>query len=416
MRTRSYFAESVQDAIERARTELGPEAMLIQSRKTDPEFQHLGAYEVVFGTANHSETRANMLSKGVNTPAAAPIPDMLVRGIADLRRELETVRRSVSRQRLHAHSAGANRISEFEDMHIQLLGAEFSEDIAQELVQALEARIQNRPGRHHLSFDHAELPQSATRPRRRRKREVEEKISTLAPLVTGVPDALRTALFEELEHRIQVAPGLGNSQTERRLAMFVGPPGSGKTTNLVKLALTYGLAARTPCQILSTDTLRLGGSEQLAAYAGIIGAGFQALHTIAALEQALEECRTKKLVLIDTPGYALGNIDEAAELALFVSRNPDIDVHLVVPATLRSSALSRIVERFAILRPSRILFTHLDDVASPGVLLDHTLRVGLPVSYLSHGQQVPEDIEEASYTRLIAGLTAHVQAAHVSAA
>lgn len=415
MRTRSYFAESVQDAIEKARTELGPEAMLIQSRRTDPEFKHLGGYEVVFGTASHSETRAQILSKPVPVATAGPVPDMLVRGLADLRREIETVRRSVSRQRMQAHSAGLQRFSEFEDMHIQLLGAEFSEEIAQDLVQAVEARMQTRPVRRRSSVAHPEVAEAGTRSRRRRKREAEDKLSLVSSLAPA-PDTFQAALLEELQQRIQVAPELGASQMERRVVMFVGPPGSGKTTSLVKLALRYGLAARIPCQILSTDTLRLGSSEQLGAYAGIIGAGFQHVHTMAALEQALEECHNKKLVLIDTPGYALGNIEEAAELAHFVSRNPHVEVQLVVPAVLRSSALSRIVERFVVLRPSKILFTHLDDVSAPGVLLDHTLRAGLPVSYLSRGQQIPEDIEEASLAALTAGLTMYVQAAQVSAA
>ena len=414
MRTKSYFAESVQDAIERARTELGPEAMLIQSRRTEPEFRHLGAYEVVFGTANHAETRAQVLSRAAVAGAGAPIPDMLVRGIADLRRELETVRRSVSRQRMLAQPTSTQRSSELEDLHIQLLGAELSENTAQELVQAVEARLQNSYLRQRSSLEPTE-PSQPGRSRRRRKRE-DDKLASLAALYPPTPEALKAVLLEQLQQRIQVAPTLGTSQMERRMVMFVGPPGSGKTTSLVKLALKHGLAARVPCQILSTDTLRLGSSEQLAGYAGIIGAGFQDVHTMAGLEQALEECQSKQLVLIDTPGYASGNIDEAGDLALFLSRNPHIDVQLVVPAPLRSSALCRIVERFAILRPAKILFTHLDDVTSPGVVLDHALRTGLPVSYLSYGQQIPEDIEEASQLRLTAGLADYVQAAHLSAA
>src|SRR6478752_970922 len=106
----------------------------------------------------------------------------------------------------------------------------------------------------------------------------------------------------------------------------VGPPGSGKTTSLVKLAVAYGVAARKSVQVVSLDNLRVGAAEQLRSYAAILGVGFQALESPAGLDQALEE-HAKSLILIDTPGYCLGDLDAAADLAHVLSRG-EIDVHL----------------------------------------------------------------------------------------
>ena len=322
------------------------------------------------------------------------------------------MRRSVSRQKLLGVGNAKQLPAELEEIYAQLLNAEFSEDTAQDLLYGVETRFSPNTSRSSLA-----PAGGVDKPRRRRRRtDSPENAGASAQARPATPEGLQAALLDELQRRFEVSPTLGRPDAEQRTVMFVGPPGSGKTTSLVKLALRYGLSARIPMQILSTDTLRLGGSEQLGAYAGIMGAGFHALHNMAALDQALQECRTKQLVFIDTPGYAPGDINEAAQLAAFLSRNSHIDVHLVVPATLRHSTLLRIHERFAILRPSKVLFTHLDDVISPGAILDFAIRTNLPISYLANGQQIPEDIEEASKSRLAASFSDHVRPSQQTAA
>ena len=82
----------------------------------------------------------------------------------------------------------------------------------------------------------------------------------------------------------------------------MGPPGAGKTTTLVKLAVHYGLTSRRPVALLSTDTYRVAAAEQLRSYAAILGVAFQVVETVGALAQSLEEHRAKDLILIDTPG------------------------------------------------------------------------------------------------------------------
>jgi len=105
MRIKSYFAESVEEAMDKARVELGPEAMLMNSKSTDPELRHLGRYEVVFGLAFADVGPAVNTSAPQAVPALPPAPngkpDTLALEIADLRRQIETVRRSMSRQSFH---------------------------------------------------------------------------------------------------------------------------------------------------------------------------------------------------------------------------------------------------------------------------------------------------------------------------
>ena len=110
---------------------------------------------------------------------------------------------------------------------------------------------------------------------------------------------------------------------------LVGPPGCGKTTTLVKLAVRHGLACARGVQLITTDTRRVAGVEQLSTYAAILGASFDAVETTRGLEQVLEANREKGLILIDTQGYAAIEMGEAAELAHFLSREERVDVHLV---------------------------------------------------------------------------------------
>ncbi len=400
MKIKSYFAESIQDAMEKARVELGPDAMLVSSKKVDSELRHLGVYEVVFGLAQDSAAGRQSLRAAAPLATARPAAalleappatrrnDDLVQELADLRQQIETVSRSVSRQNYQLRWTGANASPELQELHAQLLAADFSDEMAQDLVRGVQARFED-------------------------KSRESGRLSRRSEFLS--PELLQATLHEEIDERLAVAPSLAGPG-ERRIVVLVGAPGSGKTTTLVKLAVRQGIAARLPVQILSTDTLRLGGAEQLASYARIIGAGFRAVHSAASLDQAIEEYKTKKLFLIDTPGYDAANLEEASELLAFLRRNPQVEVQLVLPASLRATSAARVLQRFAAFGARKLLFTRLDEADTPGAVLEPALRSGLPVSFLGTGQQVPEDLEEASKSRLMEKLPTPMRAVRSQAA
>jgi flagellar biosynthesis protein FlhF len=390
MRIKSYFADSVQEAMELARLELGPEAMLVNSRKTDPELRHLGAYEVVFGmTSQSAEPRSQKGAGGRQGREHLALEknrgqqDALLEEMAELRRQIESVKRSVSRQSAHLRLTGLERWPELEQLYEQLLGAGFSPEIGQELVQALAGRFSEEKSRAGRGY--------------------------------GFESGLQQAVREEIERRLQTAPQLAE-RAGRTIVLFVGPAGSGKTSLLVKLAIRYGIGRGLPVQIVSADTLRVGAAEQLSTYARILGAGFEVVHTPAAVCAALEEHRAKKLLLIDTPGYAPGEMDEAAELAAAVERQAGVEVQLVLPATWRQNALAQAFERFRIFHPAKLVFTHWDESERPGAALDQAMRAGIPISFVSCGQRIPEDLREASPDLLLENLWEQLEVAAVSAA
>jgi flagellar biosynthesis protein FlhF len=218
----------------------------------------------------------------------------------------------------------------------------------------------------------------------------------------GGPESngLEGAVLAEIEQRILVDSALGAANGPRVVAL-AGPPGAGKTTMLAKLAVTCGLAARRSLALVSMDDFRVAGADQLRSYAAILGAGFQALDSVGALAHALDEYRGKRLVLIDTPGYGPRDMDRASDLARFLSTRPDIATHLVLTASMKSADLTHVVERFEIFRPSSLLFTRLDETACFGTAFSASVRHAKPISFLSTGQEIPDDLAPATKERIM---------------
>jgi flagellar biosynthesis protein FlhF len=398
MRIKSYFADSVQEAIEKARVELGPDAMLMNTKKTDFELRALGSFEVVFGLPGQPAASRPRLQAKPTAPAsqAEPVssvaPDSgesspapsgeVAQELADLRRQIETVKRSMNRQQ-RAHAGTGSALHEtpsraVENICSRLVAADISEDLAQEIAEAVELQA-------------FAWKQTSTR---------------VARDFEIVPaESLELALSAELARRFQVAPELGRPGAKQKIVMFVGPAGAGKTTSLIKLALRCGLQARLPMHILSLDTLRVGGWEHLAAYSRIAGLGFDAVHNLSTIDQLISEHSNKKLILIDTPGFGPADIDDLNDLAIWVRQAGWVDVQLVLPATLRHPVFKRMIDRFSVLKPSKLLLTRADEAESTGVLLDLSIRSGLPLSYVSNGQTIPEDIEQPSKTHMLACLS-----------
>lgn len=352
MQIKSYFTGTVAAAMDQARRELGPDALLLNSREAPAEARHMGEYEVVFALAP---------AAGAARRAPRPAPAM----------ELP-----------------AAPYSEFAAVYARLTASGVDEELAEQIVQAVQARMT------------AAGASGLRAPRR---------------LFSRDPEALRRHLLAELEGRFEV-DGDWSEGERARVAALVGPPGSGKTTTLVKLAVRYGLTARRPVQLLSMDTCRIGGAEQLRTFAGILGVGFQALETVHALGQALEEHRAKSLILIDTHGYSPATLGDGADLAAFLAAHGSIDTHLVLPASMKPTDVARAVERFDIFQPGRLLFTRLDETDTPGSLFSEAARTGRPISFLGTGPSIPEDLEPAAKGRVTELVLGEAMEAAVSAA
>jgi flagellar biosynthesis protein FlhF len=361
MRLKSYFAGTIEAALDQARCELGPEAMLVDSRRTHPEAKHLGEYEVVVASCPAPEP------SGASHPEDGP----LVREMAGLRKQMEELKSLLWRASMAAPSSPAR--TEPSWLASMLVDADVEPQLAREIAGAALARS------------------------------------------CGGIDP-EEALGSELGSRLAADTGFDGGEEGPRVVALVGPPGSGKTTTLVKLAVVYGLARRHSVHLLSADTWRIAAAEQLRTYAAILGVGLQVTESAWALTQALEEHRRKDLILIDTPGLAAADMDQAVELAACLSGRPEIDIHLVLPASTRSDDLSSAVERFEIFKPTKLLFTKIDEAGALGHIFSLAVRRGTPISFLTTGQQIPEDLEAAVRERIVGRIMQPMPGAALAAA
>ena len=376
MKIKSYYSRTVEDAMADARQELGVEAMLVNSRKTPIEARHLGEYEVVFALTAPDASRNALLPSSSDAPLSLPEQgqsrsgDRISVEVAELKRELEGMRRAITRTS-YAPAQWVGVSPDVSDAYAALTAAEVSPELARDLVQAAGSRA------------------SGARP----------ATSRVPPRMDS--QIFQRALSEEISSRFTVDASLGRPASQTRIVALVGPPGSGKTSTLVKLAVNYGLGARKPVLLLSTDTQRVAAADQLRSFAAILGVGFQVLETVGALAQAIEENRGKELIFIDTPGLAFSELADADHLARFLSTRSDIDTHLVLSASMKPSDLTRMVEAFQVLRPDRLLFTRLDETSSYGPLFSEAARTSKPLSFFCAGQRIPEDLEEATKERVL---------------
>lgn len=181
-----------------------------------------------------------------------------------------------------------------------------------------------------------------------------------------------------------------------KVVVLVGPTGMGKTTTLAKIAAEIIAGRGLSVRFITTDTYRMAAMEQLQRYVDIMGSTLSVVYSVEDMAAAIEAATGADLVLIDTAGCSQYNRTQIADLCALLEKIPEIDVHLVLAAGGRLADMVETVERFRVLPLSHLLLTKLDETARYGPILGLVRRVRLPVSYLTVGQNVPEDIEVAT--------------------
>ena len=183
---------------------------------------------------------------------------------------------------------------------------------------------------------------------------------------------------------------------------FVGATGVGKTTMLAKLAVRWILRhGPKELALVASDTVRIGAQDQMLALGQLLGVPVHVPERFEALPELLARLGGHRLVLIDTPGTSVRDAQLTARLAVLAECAARIESALVLAASTQAGALEETVKRFSPLKPASCLLTKLDEAASLGGAISALIRARLPVSYVSEGQRVPEDLCPARALELI---------------
>ena len=182
---------------------------------------------------------------------------------------------------------------------------------------------------------------------------------------------------------------------------FVGATGVGKTTTLAKIAVRWVLrhGAR-DIALVAADPVRIGAHDQLRSLAQLLGVP---VYTPESFDQlpALLSRLSERLILIDTPGSSARDTQLAGRLAVLSNSASKLESALVLAASTQAGAIEETVRRFAPANPSCCVLTKLDEAASLGGVLSALIRARMPVSYMSEGQRVPEDLRPARALELV---------------
>ncbi|NLG85988.1 MAG: flagellar biosynthesis protein FlhF [Firmicutes bacterium] len=258
----------------------------------------------------------------------------------------------------------------------------------------LTCRYTERLVRHGVSLDLA-------------RQVVEQALAKMSPDELEDSEILADRIRQEIMKFFQ--PSHGNNWTGQVVA-FVGPTGVGKTTTVAKLAAVCSLQKGKNVALVTTDTYRIAAVEQLKRYADILHIPLEVVYAPDDLHVALARHQEADLILVDTAGRSPQQKLHLAELKNLLMAVPDIQTVLVVSATTKSEDLDLIYEQFCTLAPSQMVLTKIDETKTAGVILDLVNRARLPVSFVTNGQNVPDDLKIAHpqfLTDLIWGCANH---------
>ncbi len=182
-----------------------------------------------------------------------------------------------------------------------------------------------------------------------------------------------------------------------KIVFFVGPTGVGKTTTIAKIASSFSVEEKKKVALLTADTYRIAAAEQLRTYANILEVPFRVIYTIEELENAIGDFKEYDYIFVDTAGHSHQNQaqkESMTELVKCVDGIAQKELFLVLSATTKYKDLLSIADSYREMGNYKLIFTKLDETTALGNLLNLKLYTGTNLSYVTYGQNVPDDIEK----------------------
>ena len=351
MKIKKYCVDNIQEGMQLIKKELGPDAIIIQSRKvrergwrgffTPPKIEITAA----------ADTTPIPFQAALAGQEQTQTEDKLQKELGELK---QLVSRLVSGQQ--------RREIEAKGPFYQWMQQLIAHDVEEELAQQILAEIHDK-----FAADN----------------ELSQEVVAII-MQKKIREKLRT---EELPDNA-------------RILVFVGPTGVGKTTTLAKLAARFAFYQNKKVGMITIDTYRVGAVDQLRTYADITGMPVEVVMAPKEMAAALEKLSACDIILVDTAGRNAKNTMQVSELAGFLSVLPAPEIFLVLSATTKTRDLYMIMDKFSRVNYNRLIFTKLDETTTHGVILNVCAKTNYPVTYITTGQNVPDDLEVAHSEKL----------------
>ena len=208
-------------------------------------------------------------------------------------------------------------------------------------------------------------------------------------------DFVLSNVYQKMILKFGQAKMISPSEKKPKVIYFVGPTGVGKTTTIAKIASKFCVEEKKKIALLTADTYRIAAAEQLRTYANILEVPFRVIYTPEEILQSVAEFKDVDYILVDTAGHAHQNKEQKEAILGFIQSTDDSiekEVYLVVSATTKYRDLIGIADAYKDIDGYKIIFTKLDETTALGNLYNLRLYTGAPLSYITCGQNVPDDI------------------------
>ncbi|WP_339266219.1 flagellar biosynthesis protein FlhF [Paenibacillus sp. FSL W8-0187] len=210
---------------------------------------------------------------------------------------------------------------------------------------------------------------------------------------------LQNVIYKQAEAFLEGRIG-GGVQPETRIVYIAGPTGVGKTTTIAKIAAEQLFRNQRKVGFITSDTYRISAVEQLRTYASILNVPMEVVQSPGDMQRALQKLQDCDLVLMDTAGRNYRNELLVSELQSLFSHSDQSETYLVLSLTSKSSDMIEIADHFSKYELDKVIFTKMDETGSYGSLFNLIDAHNLRLSYMTNGQNVPDDLLMADSERL----------------
>jgi len=210
-------------------------------------------------------------------------------------------------------------------------------------------------------------------------------------------DFMLSNVYQKMVLKFGKACTITPAQKGPKIVYFIGPTGVGKTTTIAKLASKLSVEQKKKIALLTADTYRIAAAEQLRTYASILEVPFRVIYTAPEIQAAIADFKEYDFILVDTAGHSHHNTELHESMKAMIDvldASVEKEVYLVVSATTKYRDLISIADSYKAITDYNLIFTKLDETTSLGNLLNLKLYTGAAMSYVTCGQNVPDDIAD----------------------
>jgi flagellar biosynthesis protein FlhF len=364
MNIKRYLVKDMQEAMVKIKSQLGSDAVILSNRPVrkkgiagwfgKPLVEVMVAYESGPKNGSAKQEKAEEAARAVQeAQARQPEPPAQEDKLAEMEKRMENMSAAMLEiaGKLHGGSAAQRYCKEIQQQYVHLIENEVEEGIARTLADEAQD-ISDR-----------------------RKVEPLEAFEQVVRYRLGEPEGIRLQRFK------------------RTVAVFIGPTGAGKTTTIAKLAAKYAIHEKAKVGLVTADAYRIAAHEQIKTYSDILEVPLKTIYKPEEITQALLELDDADIVLVDTPGKSPNDRSHQAEIASIIEKSGASEVFLVLSASTGYKSCVMVADQYRFVKDFKVLLTKLDETITGGMYLNARALMGKPLSYITTGQSVPDDIE-----------------------